>query len=102
MRRKLLLGSMLAMSWLTLTACASGRYYTRYPAPPPRPVYGVVGVAPGPGYVWCDGFYDLRDSRWIWSPGYWARSPRPRAVWAPGSWQYSPRYGYRFHKGRWR
>src|SRR5579863_7818110 len=34
---------------LAPVACAGG-YYVAAPPPPPR--YGVVGYAPGPGYVW--------------------------------------------------
>ncbi|MFN0165387.1 MAG: hypothetical protein ACKV22_03065 [Bryobacteraceae bacterium] len=87
-----------------MSGCGSygpyGGYAYRVP-PPPRPMLGAVGYAPGPGYVWIDGFYDLRGPRWMWAPGYWVRPPRPRAVWARPYWE-PHRGGYRFHRGYWR
>jgi hypothetical protein len=56
-------------------------------APPPPVRVGVVGVAPGPGYVWV--------------AGHWVRPPRVGVGWV------SPRYvhtngGWVFRKGYWR
>ena len=84
-----------------LGGCASRGYYAYRVPPPPQARYGVIGVAPGPGYIWIDGFYDLRGSRWAWSPGYWARPPRPHSVWVRPYWKPHGR-GYRFHRGYWR
>jgi len=39
-----------------LGACGGAHYYGYGPPPAPR-VVGAVGYAPGPGYVWIDGFY---------------------------------------------
>lgn len=84
-----------------LTACASRPYgYYRVPPPPPPPAYGVVG-APGPDFVWTDGFWDLRGGRWFWVGGRWVRPPRPRAIWVPGYWGRHDG-GWRFHRGYWR
>jgi hypothetical protein len=69
--------------------------------PPALRVTGPIGIAPGPGYVWTDGYYDLRDGNWIWIDGRWVRPPRPRAVWIRPYWE-PHRRGYRFHRGRWR
>jgi hypothetical protein len=106
MRRKLLIGAVLACGAI-LSACApgysSGFVGVGYGPPPPR--YGVIGVAPGPGYVWTDGYWDWRGGRWEWAPGRWQRPPRARARWAPGYWEErhdQGRRGYRFHEGRWR
>ena len=72
--------------------------------PPPPPlvaVVGPVGVPPGPGYVWVDGYWDWLDGRWVWTPGRWVLPPRPRAVWVvPTFHPYHDRY--RFHRGHWR
>ena len=46
---------------------------------PPVP-YAYAPVAPYPGYVWTDGYYN------------------PYGVWVSGFW--GPRYGYRGHYGR--
>jgi hypothetical protein len=86
---------------LTMGACASRGYYSYRVPPPPPPRLGVVGYAPGPGYVWVDGFYDLRGPSWVWVPGYWVRPPRPRAVWVRPYWEPHGR-AYRFHRGHWR
>ena len=102
MHRKLLLA--LALTIGAMTGCGGagygGGYYVRTPPPPP-PRYGAVGYAPGPGYVWIDGYWDRRGSQWYWSNGSWMRPPRPRAVWVPHNWR---RHGdgYRFYRGHWR
>lgn len=69
--------------------------------PPPPPAYGYVGVPPGPGYVWTDGYYDLRGNSWVWLGGRWARPPYPHARWERPYWERHGN-GYRFHEGRWR
>jgi hypothetical protein len=93
-----------AILWLVgMTACASHGYYAvRVPGPPPPPMaMGVRGYAPGPGYVWVDGFWDWRGGRWFWSGGQWMRPPRARAVWVPGRWDRG-HDGYYFRRGYWR
>ena len=69
--RNILLPGILAASTL-LAGCMSHAYVASYvPGPPPQPyVVGAVGYAPGPGYVWCDGFRDLRGGRRVWAAGY--------------------------------
>jgi hypothetical protein len=69
---------------------------------PPRPVrVGVVGVAPGPGFVWREGWHEWRGGAYVWVPGGWIRPPHPGMIWV------APRYrayrgGYVFVPGRWR
>jgi hypothetical protein len=99
MKRILLTGALLAA--MTSAACASPRYVAWRVPPPPVARRVVVGTAPGPGYVWTDGYYDLRGRRWVWIPGRWVRPPRARAVWAPGYWA-PHRGGWRFRAGYWR
>src|SRR5581483_9549878 len=69
--------------------------------PPPPRVVGVVGVAPGPGYVWTNGYWDWSGGRWVWVEGRWLRPPGPHRVWV------EPRYHryhgyYHYHHGYWR
>jgi WXXGXW repeat (2 copies) len=86
----------------TLTACASRPYgYYRVPPPLPPPAYGGYRAAPGPGYVWTEGFYDLRGDRWVWVSGRYMRPPRPYSVWVPGRWEQNG-HGWRFDQGHWR
>ena len=100
MNKKFWLHSFLLATLGVMTACASHPYY-EVRVPPPHPRAGVMGYAPGPGYVWCDGYWDLRGGRWFWMNGSWQRPPRARAVWVPGYWEPHGR-GHRFHSGRWR
>jgi len=98
MTRKFVLPLLFGLSLAALGACGGG-YYVRVAPPPPR--YAVVGVAPGPGFVWTEGFWDRRGGNWFWVQGRWARPPRARAVWVPGRWV--DRGGrYRFERGHWR
>src|SRR4051812_2764584 len=65
--------------------------------PPPRPhIMRVHPVAPGPGYVWVDGYYYPVRGRYVWHNGYWTRPPYPGAIWI------TPRYERgRFFEGYW-
>lgn len=70
--------------------------------PPPAPyVVGPVGYAPGPGYVWVDGFWNLNGGRWGWVNGRWALPPHGHSVWVRDRWE---RHGNRwqYHRGHWR
>lgn len=87
---------------MMLSGCAvNGGYAAVRFGPPPPPRYGVVGFAPGPGYVWTDGYWDLRGGSWFWVGGRWLRPPRPSAVWVPGYW-HEYRHNHRFERGHWR
>jgi len=68
--------------------------------PPPAPVVEVETVAPGPGFIWIDGFWAWH-GRWVWERGHWDRPPRPGMVWV------GPRYIVRggrhvYVRGGWR
>ena len=97
----LVLVSMLAMG--ATSGCAArttyGAAYVRVPPPPAR--VEVYGVAPGPGFVWVNGYWAWRGGGYAWAPGYWARPPRPRARWVSGYWSYR-HGGYRYRPGCWR
>jgi WXXGXW repeat (2 copies) len=99
MKAKLLSGALLAASTL-LSACAGGAYVAAYGPPPPR--FAVVGAAPGPGYMWTDGYWDLRGgNRWAWVEGRWMRPPRYGAVYVRPEWRRDGNH-WRFHRGYWR
>jgi hypothetical protein len=91
--------AMLVLAGTILTGCAGGAYVVA--AAPPLPRYGAMGFAPGPGFVWADGFYDLRGSAWVWVPGAWRRPPRPGVMWVAPAWRQEGR-SWRFHRGYWR
>jgi len=98
MKRKLRLLWLATPTLLVLGACGGGVYIA---APPPAPRYGIVGVAPGPGFVWAEGYWDWRGGAWAWAPGTWMRPPRPGAVWVAPRWVPNGRH-YRFVRGHWR
>jgi hypothetical protein len=100
MRSNLMLASAVAAAWLLLPACAP-RPYAYYAPPPPPPVAVVVPAAPGPGYVWIEGYWDWRGGSRCWVPGRWVLPPRPRAVWAPGHYA-AGRRGSVWRPGHWR
>ena len=102
MKRKILTAAFVLLGTV-LAGCGSGygyRYgYASYGPPAPR--YGVVGVAPGPGYVWRDGRWDWRGSRYEWTNGEWVRPPRGRRTWVRGEWAHEG-HGWRYREGHWR
>lgn len=70
-------------------------------APPPPVRVGVVGVAPGSGYVWVGGYQRWTGSGYVWVAGRWVRPPRVGVVWVSPRWVHSGG-GWVFHKGYWR
>ena len=98
MKRKIMAG-VLVLFGTVLAGCAGGAYYVR--TGPPAPRYEVVGVAPGAGFVWTNGYWDRRGGNWAWVGGRWLRPPRARAVWVAPEWRQEGR-AWRFHRGHWR
>jgi len=103
MKSAVLTGILLASS--AMVACGGGyrASYVAYSVPPPPAPYvvGAVGYAPGPGYVWVDGFWNLNGGRWAWVNGRWAAPPHPHAVWERDRWERHGN-GWRYHRGHWR
>ena len=98
-RQTLLLVPLLA--GLSLAGCAARAGYGYVNVPPPAAQVEVYGVAPGPGFVWVNGYWNWGGSRYVWAPGRWQRPPRPRARWESGRWEnHHGRYAYK--QGRWR
>ncbi len=70
-------------------------------APPPPAHVGPIGRAPGPKYVWTEGYYRWTGAKYVWVAGRWVVLPRPGAVWVPAHWvRQGP--GWVFVPGRWR
>ena len=86
---------------LTTVACASAstRVYVRV-GPPPPPIY-VRAVAPGPGYVWVEGYHRWDGRAYVWVPGVWVVPPPRRVYWVPAHWV-RERRGWYFVEGHWR
>ena len=66
--------------------------------PPPARVIRVQPRAPGPGYIWVDGYWYANGNsrKYKWHDGYYTRPPYEGAVWM------QPRYeGGQFFDGYW-
>jgi len=70
-------------------------------APPPPVSTAVIGVAPGPRYVWTPGYHRWNGDRYVWVAGRWVIPPRRGVVWVPPHWAPRPG-GYVFVPGHWR
>ena len=64
-------------------------------APPPPRVYARP-VAPGPGYVWVDGYWYPVNGHYVWHRGYWTQPPYGGAIWVGPRWE-----GGRYYNGYW-
>ena len=58
-------------------------------------------VAPGPSYVWTNGYWQWTGASYAWVPGHWIVRPRPAAVWVEGHWVRRPG-GWIWVAGHWR
>jgi WXXGXW repeat (2 copies) len=89
---------------LNMTACVvapdQGHYYGGVVmVAPPEPRVEVVGVAPTPGYVWFNGYWQWIGGRHQWVAGHWAPG-RAGYRWIGHSWVRSGD-GWRMHPGHW-
>jgi hypothetical protein len=91
------------LAGLSLAGCAArgGYGYGYVNVPPPAARVEVFGAAPGPGFVWVNGYWNWGGSRYAWVPGGWQRPPRRHARWEPGRWE-NHHGRYAFKQGRWR
>jgi hypothetical protein len=90
---------LLSMVLSAIPASAAARVYVR--VGPPAPIVEVRPVAPGPRYVWVEGYHRWDGRAYAWVPGRWVLPPRARAVWVPGRWVHEKR-GYYWVGGHWR
>lgn len=68
---------------------------------PPRPIVERRVPAPGPGYVWVNGFHRWDGRAYAWVPGRWEQPPRRHAKWV--AHRYVKRgNGWVYQEGHWR
>ena len=70
-------------------------------APPPPMNSAVIGVRPGPRYVWTSGYYRWSGRAYVWVPGRWMIPPRSGVVWVAPHWSRRGG-GYVYVPGYWR
>lgn len=93
--------ALVSSALLGIAGCGHG-YVGVSVGPPVAPyVVGPVGMAPGPNYVWTDGYWNLEGGNWRWRQGAWVIPPRGRRHWEGDRWERHGN-GYRFHRGHWR
>jgi WXXGXW repeat (2 copies) len=101
-RRRLGPSAVAGLALAVLSGCVGyvGPSGVVYGAPPPLRAE-VVGVAPGPGYVWTRGYWGRRGGRYVWTSGRWRQPPHEGAAWVDGHWEHRGS-GYVFVGGYWR
>ncbi|HTS65037.1 MAG TPA: hypothetical protein VMH28_23600 [Candidatus Acidoferrales bacterium] len=65
------------------------------PPPPPR-VLKVRPAAPGPDYMWVEGYWYPVNGHYRWHEGYWTRPP-----YAGAHWVVPHHEGGQWHEGYW-
>src|SRR5579864_2845806 len=91
--KKLLLALMLLTAGSSLAQISVG---IRIGPPPPPRVVRVRPRAPGPDFVWVEGYWYPGGNRYRWHNGYWTRPPYAGARWI------APHHdGERFFEGYW-
>lgn len=68
---------------------------------PPHPQVERRSVAPGPGYVWTQGYHRWDGRAYVWVPGSWVMPPRRHARWVAPHWV-KRHHGWVFVEGHWR
>jgi hypothetical protein len=72
-------------------------------APPPPPQREVIiGISPGPGFVWIGGYWDGAPGHYTWVGGRWARPPHQHGHWNPPHWDKDRDGHYHQTRGEWR
>ncbi len=61
---------------------------------------GVVGVAPGPDYIWVGPEWVWQGGNYVRVAGHWARPPHEGGRWYAGHWDRKGR-GYHWSRGHW-
>jgi len=54
---------------------------------PPPPKVELMADAPGPQYVWIDGYWHWGWGQYAWVAGRWELPPRENAIWMPPRWE---------------
>jgi WXXGXW repeat (2 copies) len=69
-------------------------------AEPPAPIVEEYGVAPAPGLVWTDGYWNWVGGRHVWVAGHWLQPPHRGYRWEPHQWV-RVQGGWQLREGHW-
>ena len=87
---------LLAAFAFTTTVYGQVSIGVRIGAPPAPRIVRVRPVAPGPGYIWVEGYWYPEGRHYKWHAGYWTRPPYEGAVWVGSRYE-----GGQFFAGYW-
>jgi|GEM_PF-1261680 len=72
-------------------------------APPPELRHEVIiGVSPGPDFVWVGGYWDGAPGHYSWVGGHWDRPPHAHSRWFAPHWDKDRDGHYHQTRGEWR
>ena len=71
-------------------------------APPPPRHEVIIGISPGPDFVWIGGYWDGAPGHYAWVEGRWARPPHSHGHWNAPHWDRDRDGHYHQTKGEWR
>jgi hypothetical protein len=71
------------------------------PPPPPRQEV-IVGVSPGPDFIWVGGYWDGSPGHYTWVGGRWDHPPHAHGQWFAPHWDKGTDGHYHQTKGEWR
>jgi hypothetical protein len=84
---------------IPIASAHSSPHVNVYFGSPPPPRYERI-PAPRRGYVWVNGYWDIKRNRHVWHHGHWERV-RPGHYYAQPAWVKRNR-GWELHRGEWR
>jgi hypothetical protein len=70
------------------------------PPPPPRREV-IIGVSPGPDFVWVGGYWDGAPGHYTWVGGRWDHAPRGHGQWVAPHWDRDHDGHYHQTRGEW-
>ena len=97
MKLKWIAGALAVATLAIPTVGQIGIYIGRTP-PPVR--YERRLPAPGPGYIWTEGYWGTRGNQYVWVPGRWQQPPYPGAYYSHPHYDHYQQ-GWRVHEGHW-
>ena len=97
MKLKWLISAVLAAA---VVVPAAAQISIHFRTGPPATRYERRGDAPGPGYVWVDGYWAQQGRHYQWVEGRWQQPPYENGYWSHPHYDHE-REGWRMHEGHW-
>jgi hypothetical protein len=98
-KRYSLITAILIFGALVYIQCATSGGYVTTPVEAPALKVENRPPAPGPAYVWVEGYWAWNGHSYVWKKGKWVKR-KPDYVWKKGHWKSTPR-GWKWVPGKW-